>query len=264
MNTPMHMHAALLTGHGGLEKLEYRTDVPAPAPAPGEVLVRVGACGMNNTDINTRIGWYDPAVTTGTSVEAGTEGLEEAPNDAASWSRSTISVPHIQGADVVGAVAATGPGVAASRVGERVIVDPWLCDSDNPDDRDRATYLGSERRGGFAQLVAVPSQNALTIESPLSDAELATFPCAYSTAENMLTRARVAAGETVLVTGASGGVGTGLVQLAKLRGATVIAVAGGDKLALVRDLGADATIARGKGELGEEVAKAAAGDVRLL
>ncbi len=259
MNTPMHMHAALLTGHGGLEKLEYRTDVPAPAPAPGEVLVRVGACGMNNTDINTRIGWYDPAVTTGTSVEAGTEGLEEAPNDAASWSRSTISFPHIQGADVVGAVAATGPGVAASRVGERVIVDPWLCDSDNPDDRDRATYLGSERRGGFAQFVAVPSQNALTIESPLSDAELATFPCAYSTAENMLTRARVAAGETVLVTGASGGVGTGLVQLAKLRGATVIAVAGGDKLALVRDLGADATIARGKGELGEEVAKAAAG-----
>ncbi len=259
MTAPKQMHAAVLTGHGGLGRLEYRTDFPVPVAGPGEVLVRVGACGMNNTDINTRIGWYDPAVTTGTTVEAGTEGLRAASGEAATWSRSTVSFPHIQGADVVGSIAATGPGVAERRVGERVITDPWLRAPDDPDDRDRATYLGSERRGGFAQFVAVPSANAHAIESPLSDAELATFPCAYSTAENMLTRARVAAGETVLVTGASGGVGTGLVQLAKLRGATIIAVAGAGKLPLVRDLGADATIARGEGDLVAAVAKAAAG-----
>lgn len=259
MNAPTHMHAALLTGHGGLDKLESRTDVPVPTPGPGEVLVQVGACGMNNTDINTRIGWYDPAVTTGTTAEAGTQGLEEAAGEAATWSRSTVSFPHIQGADVVGRIAAVGPGVAEKRVGARVIVDPWLRASDDPDDRDRATYLGSERHGGFAQYVAVPSTNAHPIESTLSDAELATFPCAYSTAENMLTRARVAMGETVLVTGASGGVGTGLVQLAKLRGASVIAVAGADKLPLVRDLGADAVIPRGTHDLVEAVARAAAG-----
>jgi len=106
-------------------------------------------------------------------------------------------------------------------------------------------YLGSECDGGFAQFVAVPADYAWKIESPLSDAELASFPCSYSTAENLLTRSRLCDGETVLVTGASGGVGSAAVQLARRRGARVLAVAGAAKADSVRALGADAVIPRG-------------------
>ena len=118
--------------------------------------------------------------------------------------------PRIQGADIVGRIAGIGGGVDASRVGERVIVDNALYDG-GEEGLAASGILGSERDGGFAEYVAVPAENAHTIESPLSDAELATFPTAYVTSLRMLTRARVSAGENVLVTGASGGVGSGLV-----------------------------------------------------
>jgi NADPH:quinone reductase-like Zn-dependent oxidoreductase len=125
-----------------------------------------------------------------------------------------------------------------------VLVDPWLRDPENPEDRAKAGYLGSERDGGFAEYVTVPAVNAFAIQSDLSDAELASFPCSSSTAEHMLAKARLGAGETLLVTGASGGVGSALVQLGKRRGAHVIAVAGAAKIEAVRALGADAAIAR--------------------
>ena len=241
---PVQMKAALLTGHGGLEMLEVRGDVAVPAPAPGEVLIAVGACGMNNTDINTRIGWYSKAVTEGTTSDAGTAGVEKGGSGDTTWGGSGLTFPRIQGADVAGRIVAVGDGVPEARLGERVLVDPWLRDPQTPEDRTKAGYFGSERNGGFAQYTVVPAVNAFAIETGLSDPELATFPCSYSTAEHMLTRAGLAEGERIVITGASGGVGSALVQLAKRRGAWVAALAGRDKMATVRDLGADAVIPR--------------------
>jgi NADPH:quinone reductase-like Zn-dependent oxidoreductase len=105
-------------------------------------------------------------------------------------------------------------------------------------------YFGSEVDGGFAEYARVPAAHAHRIESDLSDAELASFPCAYSAAENILTRIALTAGERILITGASGGVGSAAVQLATRRGAEVIAVASGDKADAVRALGASQVIPR--------------------
>jgi NADPH:quinone reductase-like Zn-dependent oxidoreductase len=223
------MKGVLLTGHGGLEKLVYREDVEEPVPGPADVLVRVGAAGVNNTDVWTREGAY---------------GAQDDPTKVQGWRREALSFPRIQGADVVGRIAAVGADVSTDRVGERVLVDPALYTA-NGDGLLDAGIIGSERDGGFAELVAVPAENAHTIESSLSDAQLASFPTAYVTAERMLRRARVGEGDTLLVTGASGGVGTGLVQLGKLRGAWVVAVVGAGKEASIREIGADAVIARG-------------------
>ena len=233
------MRAILLTGHGGFDRLAYREDVPLPEPGPGEVLVEVGACGINNTDINTRIGWYSKAVTGAT----GGDGGDEVEADA-TWGGSGLSFPRIQGADVAGRIVAVGTGVPASRVGERVLVDPILRDPQHPEDRSKAGYLGSERDGGYGEYVAVPALNAFAIASDLEDTELATFPCSYSTAEHMLTRCGLVEGESIVVPGASGGVGSALVQLAKRRGAFVLAIAGRAKLEAVSAVGADVVLAR--------------------
>jgi NADPH:quinone reductase-like Zn-dependent oxidoreductase len=240
---PERMRAVLLTGHGGLDRLEFRDDVLVPRPAAGEVLIAVGACGMNNTDINTRTAWYSRSVTEGTEI-GGAGGFAAAREGDSTWGGLGLRFPRIQGADVTGRIVAVGGGVAEARLGERILVDPWLRDPQDPGDRAKAGYLGSERDGGYAEYTTVPAVNAMAIESALTDAELATFPCSSSTAEHMLAKARLGAGETLLVTGASGGVGSALVQLGKRRGATVIAVAGAAKIEAVRGLGADAVIAR--------------------
>lgn len=234
---PRTMAAVLLTGHGGPDRLEYRTDVPVPRPGPGEVLVRVAAAGVNNTDVNTRIGWYSKSVTSGTG-EAGVTA-----DDAdATWSGAALQFPRIQGADVCGRVVDVGEGVPRSRVGERVLVRNML--------RTPVGYrpfecwtLGSECDGGFAQFTVAPSRETYAVRSDLGDEELAAVPCAYSTAENMMQRAAVTA-ERVLVTGASGGVGLAAVQLAKRRGATVTAVCSAAKAADVQAQGADHTVDR--------------------
>lgn len=234
---PTVMQAVLLRGHGGLEQLEFRADVPTPRPAAGEVLIRVGAAAINNTDVNTRVGWYSK------SVESSTAAVEP-PADAGDggWSGNAFHFPRIQGIDAVGVIVAVGKGVPVDRLGERVLVDPVL----RPADGSLGTvgYLGAERDGAFAQYMTVPSLNAHRIESDLSDVELATFPCAYGTAENLLTRAAVRSGEAVLVTGASGGVGAAVVQLARLRGARVIAVSSRAKLREVTALGASQVVDR--------------------
>lgn len=219
------MAAVQLLGHGGFEMLVYREDVPVPRPAPDEVLIRVGAAGVNNTDINTRTGWYARA------------------GDAAGGWAGELSFPRVQGADIAGRIVAVGEGVAPARIGERVVVEPCLHVPGAP--LDETTYLGSERDGGFAQFCAVPAAFAWPIESPLPDAELASFPCSWSTAENLLTRAGVTEGERVLVTGASGGVGSAAVQLARCRGAHVIAVTSDAKAGDVLALGAARVIPRG-------------------
>lgn len=215
------MRAMVTMGHGDLDQLVLHTDWPRPDPAPGEVLIRVGACGLNNTDVNTRTGWYSKAVTAATTGAA----YDTVHDTDPTWGGAPISFPRIQGADVCGEIVATGTDVDPNRIGERVITDNWLRDPNDPNDKDKTGYFGSERDGGFAQYTTIPASNALAVNSPLSDAELATFSCSYSTAEGMLTRAMVTASDTVLVLGASGGVGGALVQLAKRRGARVIAMA---------------------------------------
>lgn len=241
------MRATILTGHGGLDKLEYRDDVPTPAPGPGEVLVRVGACGMNNTDINTRTGWYDTVVKTGVSEELGVHGRDD--GAASSWNQATVTFPRIQGAAVAGELVGVGEGVDPSRMGERVLVDPAVRDTSLPKRAQILQYLGSERDGGFAEYVAVPAVNAHAVDSSLTDAELATFPCSYDTAEEMLERAHLAAGETIVITGAAGGVGTALIQLALVRGAHVVAIASASKKERILELGAHEFIARDVADL---------------
>ena len=238
MTLPAVMRAVLLTGNGGYDCLDIRDDVPVPAPCADEVLIKVGAAGVNNTDINTRIGWYSKAVAAATDAGAAS-GLAGAEDDG--WSGEAFRFPRIQGADACGRIVAVGDGVDAARIGERVLVEPvWRGTS-----RFEIRYFGSEVDGAFADYACVPTAHAHRIGSALSDAELASFPCAYSTAENILTRIGLSVGERVLVTGASGGVGSAAVQLAKRRGAEVVAIAGTEKAEAVRALGADQVVPRG-------------------
>lgn len=234
------MKAVFLTGYGGFDKLVYR-DAPVPKPRHGELLIEVAAAGINNTDINTRIGWYSKKVTSDTA-SGGAEGFAAIDDADAGWSGTTLKFPRIQGADVCGHVVAVGAGVAAERIGERVLVRNMLRTYSGYRPYECST-LGSECDGGFAQFVAAPARETYAVRCDWSDVELAAVPCAYSTAENMLHRARVGA-ERVLVTGASGGVGLAAVQLAKRRGATVIAICSASKAAEVLAQGADRTIAR--------------------
>jgi len=244
------MKAMVLTGHGGLDKLVWHEDWPTPAPGPGEVLVKVKACGLNNTDVNTRAGWYSKAVTEATTGEGYGDVHEEDP----SWGGQALSFPRIQGADICGIIEAVGAGVDTARIGERVITDNWLRDPDEPENLNKARYLGSEADGGFADYTVLPARNALAVNSDFSDAELATFSCSYSTAEGMLTRANVGEADTVFVPGASGGVGGAVVQLAKLRGARVLALTTPDKAEAVRGLGADRVIYRTTGNFAAQTA----------
>lgn len=242
---PETMCAVLLTGYGGLEKLDYRTDVPVPEPAPGWVLVRVTAAGMNNTDINTRIGWYNSGVGTGTTEQGGTGGFGVETAGMGEWA-ADIRFPRIQGADCVGRIAAVGGGVDSARIGDRVVCMPYIYDPLDPDWLEHAGFLGAEFDGGFAQFTTVPAGNAVRVpeDAPFSDAQLATLPCSGGTAMNMMEMAGLTAGDRVLVTGASGGVGTFLIQIAKHAGAEVVAVCAAEKADAVRAIGADATIDR--------------------
>ncbi len=256
---PDTMTAVLLTGHGGFDKLEVRNDVPVPKPGEGEAVVKVGACGLNNTDINTRTAWYSDTVTEGITDEGGSEGFAMADAGSGSWGRSALTFPRIQGADVAGVIAAVGEGVEAERVGERVLIDPWFFDPDNPEDLTHARYFGSETDGGYAEYAVAPAANALAVASNMSDAELATFPCAYTTAENLVERTGLKAGECVVIAGASGGVGSAAVQLCRLRGAHVVAIASAGKSGLLLELGAETVVDRNAADLGAAITAAVPG-----
>lgn len=241
MIIPETMQGVYLTGHGGFETLVFSTDIPVPAPKAGEVLIRVKGAGVNNTDINTRTAWYSKAVTTAT--EAGAEsGFDSSAEDDGSWSGEPLQFPMIQGADCCGYVVAVGEGVPESRIGERVLVRTMQAETAT-DENYQCITLGSELNGAFAQYMTAASHHSLKVECDWSDAELASIPCAYSTAEGMLHRAAVGK-ETVLITGASGGVGSAAIQLAKRRGATVIAVSAATKADAVKALGADQVVDR--------------------
>lgn len=241
------MIGVLLTGHGGPEKLQYREDLPVPRPAYHEVLIHVAAAGINNTDINTRIGWYSKGVKG--STESGTaSGWDTREDNDSSWSGIPLKFPRIQGADCCGRIVAVGEGVDAKRIGERVLVRNML--------RHYVQYrpyecwtFGSECDGAFAQFTTAPASETHRVECDWSDIELGSVPCAYSTAENMLHRAGVKTGERVLITGASGGVGAAAIQLTKRRGAQIIAIGGYHKAQQMLALGAEHVIPRGESVL---------------
>lgn len=224
-DVPDVMRAVVLEGHGGLEKLVFHDDWPVPTPGPSDVLIEVRACGLNNTDVNTRSGWYSKAVS-----EATTGGAYREVNDSdPTWGGAPITFPRIQGADVVGMVVAVGEAADSSLIGKRVMADCWLRNPDDPASKDVVGYFGSERDGGFAEYTVIDQRNVKPVSASLSDAEFATFSCSYTTAENMLQRAGVGESDVVLITGASGGVGSALIQLANRRGATTVAMASSKK-----------------------------------
>lgn len=235
------MKAVVTTGAGGYDRMDYR-DVPVPQIARGEVLLQVLAAGVNNTEINTRLGWYSSGVTEGTDETARASDAEWNPKTDGGWNEET-PFPFIQGTDCCGRVVSVAASGDETLLGRRVLVRP--CIRPNGFGSAENIWMGSDFDGAFAQYVKVPAREVFPVESDWSDAELASIPCACGTAENMLQRARVQKGEHILVTGASGGVGSAVVQLAKVRGAIVTAVAGASKMEPVRSIGADQVVARG-------------------
>ncbi len=230
---PETMPAMLLTGHGDIDKLVYREDVPTPKPGAGEVLVKVTATAKNNTDRKAREGLYP------------TKDKEEVTSFQIGGS-PTLTFPRIQGADVVGRVVATGRGVDPDRVGERGLLDFNLYADDRRDINLTPDYYGHGADGGFAEYVVVPSDQFYAVgNEDLADAELAAMGmCSYQTALHMLTAAGVGAGERVLVTGASGGVGTALIQLCRVLGAIPYALSKAEKADALRSLGAEDVLDR--------------------
>ncbi len=239
MTLPTQMTAVQLTGHGGLDKLVVNHDVPVPRPGPGDVIIAVTAAGMNNTDINTRIGWY-----------------ARDDDSGGGWSGG-LRFPRIQGMDAVGRIAAVGKDVDAARIGERVMVDPYI---PHPATGEPGV-LGSERDGAFAQFLCVPASHARTIpeDLPADDTALATLPCSGGTAMNMALLAGAHEGDLALVTGASGGVGSFLVQILAHMGAEVVAIAGAAKADAVKALGAAHVVPRESGDIAAAVMEATGG-----
>jgi len=258
---PDTMRAMVLVGHGGLDKLEYHEDWPTPIPRAGEVLIKVGACGLNNTDINTRTAWYSQSVKDGITDEGGKHGFSDAKTNEGSWSNAPLCFPRIQGADVAGHIVAVGEGVGSDRIGERVIIDPWLHDHGDWHLPENANYYGSECDGGFAEYTRVRAANAMAVQTELSDEELATFPTVLTTAEHLVSRAHPEPGEWVVISGASGGVGTTAIQLCKMRGARVIGIASMSKHDQLVNLGCDAVIDRHEHDLEAGIRRAAGGPV---
>ena len=227
MNTKNLMKAVLLKGHGDYDKLEYVENFPIPTIKENEVLVEVKAAGVNNTDINTRIAWYSK---TNSQTDA-------------TWGAAPLEFPRIQGADVCGVIVDVGENVNKSRIGQRVLIEPSL-QKVNGKQLENPWYFGSECDGGFAKYTKVSQEHAYKIKSSYSDIELASFPCSYSTAENLLTRANVNDNDVVLISGASGGVGSAAIQLASARGAKVIAISLFSKLEEIKKIGASKVVSR--------------------
>jgi NADPH:quinone reductase-like Zn-dependent oxidoreductase len=228
---PTTMTAAVTFGHGGPEQTEVRADWPRPVPGPGEAVVRVRAAALNNTDLWTRAGAY------GTAAD---------PEAVAGWKQVPLEFPRIQGIDVAGEVAEVGDGVDPAWLGRRVLVDPAArYEHDLP-----ADIIGSEIDGGFAEYHRCSVDQLHDVSgSPLTDAQLACLPTAYGTALGMLERAEIGAGERVLVTGSSGGVGSAAIQLLVDRGCSVVARTSPAHREFVADLGVAEVSARGVDDL---------------
>ena len=185
MSLPRIMSGVYLTRHGGPEALEMRHDIAVPAPGKGQVLVQVLAVGINNTDINTRLGWYDREVTTATDAVP-----QKAAIEAGGWG-GALTFPRIQGGDICGRIVALGAEVDAFHIGQRVTC-PINIPRPRPENKRAYEVLGSERDGAFAQYCVLDAVDLYDVSAaPLSDIEIAATPCAYGTAETLLTRAGV-------------------------------------------------------------------------
>ena len=229
------MKAMVLTGHGDVDKLVYQV-VECPAPQQGEVLIEVSATAKNNTDRKAREGLYpvdDDNKHETTSFDVSGE--------------DTFQFPRIQGADVVGKIVEVGKGVSTDRVGQRGLLDFNIYLGDNGNLNMTPDYYGHGADGGYAEYISVPSKNFYSIpNNKISDAELAAMGmCSYQTGFRMLNASRVKAGDRVLISGASGGVGTALVQMCKILGATPYALSSVDKADALLELGAEKVIDRG-------------------
>ena len=236
MAIPKTMMAVVTIGNGGYDKLVYK-EVPTPTPESGEVLLQVLAAGVNNTEINTRLGWYSKTVIDATNAQAATEEADPTHKEDGGWNEKT-PFPFIQGTDCCGRVVAVAEGVDSGLIGKRALVRACMRGSEGFSSMENI-WMASDFDGAFAQFVKVPASEVFPIDSNWSDVELGSIPCAYGTAESMVHRANVQAGDHVLVPGASGGVGSAVVQLSKRRGATVTAICGASKAQQLRELGAD-------------------------
>lgn len=235
------MRALTLDGVGGLERLSVR-DVPEPElQSPGDVRVRVRAAALNHLDL---------------FVAMGAPGMP------------AVTFPHIVGADGAGVVESVGTAVRNVGPGDRVMLDPGMscggCDACRRGDEplcERFELLGEHRAGTIAEYVVVPAANVARVPDGMTWAEAAAFPLVTLTAWRMLTtRARLKAGETVLVWGAGGGVAQAAIQIATLAGATVIAASGTrSKLELARRLGAQHLIDRSATDVAAEVKRITGG-----
>ncbi|NEK24933.1 zinc-binding dehydrogenase [Sulfitobacter sp. JBTF-M27] len=229
---PEVMSGVYLTRHGGPDALEWRDDIPVLLPGPGQVLVKVLAAGVNNTDINTRVGWYS------SDVSSSTEDVDEDDEiEAGGWA-GALQFPRIQGGDICGTVVVVGDGVTSVEPGARITsqINIPRPTSDNP---FAYVALGSELDGAFAEFCLLQEDEIFDVSaSPLSNEEIAAIPCGFGTAFNLLSRAGVGTGQRVLITGASGVVGLAAVQLADLLGAQVTGIAADEKAETVRRAGA--------------------------
>jgi NADPH:quinone reductase-like Zn-dependent oxidoreductase len=222
------MKAVLFHTHGGPEVLEY-TDFPTPEPGEGQVLVKLKAAALNRLDVWVRNGW---------------PGIK-------------LDYPHIPGADGAGTVAGLGGCVSGWNIGDRVVINSNLGCGKCPaciagqDNRCRDWHLlGETVRGTYAEFVAVPAANLYPLPEGFEARAAAAAALVFHTAwHSLITRGGLKPGESILVVGASGGVNTACIQIAKLAGATVYAVGSGhEKLALAESLGADHLIDRSSDE----------------
>ena len=231
------MRAVPITTHGGPDVLTLQ-DVPEPTPSASDAIVRVRACALNHLDLWQR------------------RGIARVP----------LPLPHIPGSDIAGEVVDGGPSRLPA--GTRVIVHPGLtcgrcapCLAGHDSLCDHYGVVGFQSEGGYAELVAVPAANLLSIPDGVTFESAAAFPLTFLTAWHMLVaRANVRAGETVLVMAAGSGVGQAAVQIAKLHGARVIATAGdARKLEAARSLGADEAVDHYAAGLTDEVRRLTGG-----
>jgi alcohol dehydrogenase len=201
------LRAAAISAHGGLDQVRLRTDWPEPKAGPGQAVVTVKACGLNYLDI---------------FVLQGMPGLP-------------VEMPRIPGGDIAGIVHSVSAGVSREWVGRRVLIDPHI---------KPGGALGEHANGGLCERIAIEAENLIHMPDAVTFEQAASLPIAYGTAYRMLiTRGRLQAGELVLILGASGGVGTGCVQIAKNLKARVIACASSpEKLRRLKELGADHVI----------------------
>ena len=223
MVAPMStMRAQVVRRHGGPEVLEA-AELPLPAPGPGEVQVAIAAVALNHLDLWVRKG--GPAF--------------------------HLEYPHRLGSDIVGTIAAVGPGVTDVAVGTKVVVQPGLacgtcaaCLGGADTLCRRYRILGANALGGYAEAIVIPRVNVAPYPGALPWAEAAAAILPFLTAWQMVVeKGRVGPGSTVLVQGGGAGVGVAAIQIAKLFGAEVIATDGSDaKLAAARGLGADVVV----------------------